>query len=200
MKNYKTVQQTEALLEERQLKRANLNLLATRRQAKQGEYMIQQYVDHAENVQLGSYVCVRVDKRDRRVNCGQGILGVVIAVTINKRIKVWSEEGILSFNGQPAICSPDTYAVLSEFATVPSKLRAMRDQVMAGYRPTGPMVSKPEVHLLQNGSWFHMRCACKKQCGASCKCVKNKLGCGSGCGCRLNGFSCSNTSNEDDNE
>jgi hypothetical protein len=169
-----------------------MNLLSAKRQAIQGERMIKQYVEHVNDVKVGSYICVRVDKRDRRVNNNRGILGVVIEVTINKGIKVWTDKGILAFKGRVAISPPDTYKVLSDFATVPSKLQEMRAKILTGDIPTGPKVSKQEVHLAENGSWFHLKCACKTKCGPSCKCVKNNLFCSSGCGCRVNDFECGN--------
>ena len=192
VKNSAVVTQNNALLEQRQLRRDQMNLLSTRRQAQQADNMMKQYVDHVSNVEVGSYVCVRVDKRDRRVNCSRGILGVVLGVTSNKGIRVMSGKGILSHNGKISVCPPDTYRVLPEFSTVPARMRDIREQILLGNPPVGPQVTKQEVHLLENGSWFHLRCKCKTKCGPACKCVKNQLGCTSGCGCRLSGFVCSN--------
>lgn len=147
------------------------------------------------DVSPGSYVCMRVDKRDRRVNSNRGIIGVVVHVTVNKGIKVVTEKGLLSFKGKVAIMPPDTYRVLSDFATVSPGIRSLRERVIAGDAPTGPMVSKQEVHLQEYGSWFQHKCMCKEKCGPSCRCVKNKLACGSGCGCRMKGFDCDNGNN-----
>lgn len=162
IRNSASVQENSALLVQRQLTRAHMNLLCARRQAQQADNMIKQYVDHVNNVEVGSFVCVRVDKRDRRVNCSRGILGVVMGVTSKKGIKVMSGKGVLSNNGKITICPPDTYRVLSEFSTVPTHMREMREQILSGNVGEVPKVTKQEVHLLENGSWFHLRCKCQK--------------------------------------
>jgi hypothetical protein len=176
-------------------KRTEMNRTASLRQQGQAEEMQKRYVANVTMVSIGNYVCIRVDRRDRRVNSNRGILAVVSFVTESKGIQAVTEEGIIAHKGRIAIVPPDTYKVLSDFSTVPSGLQRIRKEILQGKTTDWPKVSKQEAHLKDNGSWFHSKCQCKTKCGPSCGCVKNKVSCGSGCGCRVRDFECENCNN-----
>lgn len=176
-------------------KRIEMNEVAKKRQAQQAGKMTERYIENSNEVFLGNYVCVRVDKRDRRVQVNRGILGVVTFVTNAKGVQVVTEKGYLSFHDKLAVMPPDTYRVLSDYATVSPGLQALRKQVLNGINPDLPLVSKPEVHLLEHASWVHKKCHCRSKCGPSCGCVRSKVSCNSGCGCRVHNFECDNCNN-----
>jgi hypothetical protein len=162
----------------------------------------------ASTVDLGAFVVLKVDDRDKSGFVNRGMTGIVVKKSSSgsNSIVVATNSGILASMGRPIYYSPDTYKVMP-FATIPEALQVIRDNVMRdgeAYRiEQHEQLTMAGAHSKRYNHATSGRghCKCKGKCTRACGCRKSKIPCSSSCGC--SGTDCGNTfehKEEDDKE
>ena len=168
------------------------------RQQRQAKTMQERFAANC-TVKVGTIVCFAVDIRDRSQCNPSGILAIVFAFKhTTGGVRLVCEHGVIGKgqNGRNEMWVPsDMYCVRNDNQTLPKRLKAIRDAVIAGTfderNRTHISTKRAQMLSLGHDANGRRKCKCKNQrCRRGCGCVANGSHCNSGCMC---GGNCDHT-------